>query len=84
MSLYMFIYVLVIKMPATPYKLSPRRVKHSPFPTMQAAKDALDRYHRGESIGFTYVSSLKAMGVIPRSNGKYELGSKYSTLSTQL
>jgi hypothetical protein len=41
-------------------------------------KATLRRYKRGESIGFTGRSSLKAKGMIPRSSGKYVLGPKYS------
>ena len=64
-------------MPHQPYKLSPQRVAISPFPTIQKAADALHRYHMNEKIGFTYISSLKSMGLIPRSNGEYILGKKY-------
>ena len=38
----------------------------------------LRRYKRGESIGFTGRASLKAKGMLPRSNGTYKLGPKYS------
>lgn len=41
-------------------------------------RDMLRRYKRGESIGFTGRSSLKAKGLIPRSSGQYILGPKYS------
>ena len=34
-------------------------------------------YENGKSIGFTYTASLKSMGRIRRSNGKFMLGSKY-------
>jgi hypothetical protein len=61
----------------SPYKLSPKRVKRSPFKSQKKVKDALQRFKKGEKIGFTYVSSLKSMGLIPRSNGSYELGKKY-------
>jgi hypothetical protein len=37
----------------------------------------LTEFKKGKSIGFTYVSSLKAMGLIPRANGKYEISAKY-------
>jgi hypothetical protein len=64
-------------MPNIPYKLSPQRVAISPFPTIQKASEALQKYHKNEKIGFTYISSLKSMGLIPRSNGQYILGKKY-------
>jgi len=41
-------------------------------------RDMLRRYKRGDSIGFTGRSSLKAKGLIPRSDGRYVLGPKYS------
>jgi hypothetical protein len=41
-------------------------------------KEMLGRYKKGISIGFTGISSLKSKGMIPRSSGKYLLGSKYS------
>ena len=41
-------------------------------------REMLRRYKRGESIGFTGRSSLKAKGLITRSSGEYILGPKYS------
>ena len=41
-------------------------------------RNMLRRYKRGESIGFTGRSHLKAIGLLPRSNGRYILGPKYS------
>jgi hypothetical protein len=38
----------------------------------------LAKVKRGESIGFTERASLKAKGLLPRSNGRYVLGPKYS------
>jgi hypothetical protein len=37
----------------------------------------LRRYKAGKSIGFTMRSSLKAKGLIPRSNGTYRVSKKY-------
>jgi serine/threonine protein kinase len=37
----------------------------------------LKRWKRGESIGFTMRSSLKAKGLIPRANGKKRVSAKY-------
>lgn len=39
----------------------------------------LKKWKRGESIGFTMRSSLKAKGLIPRANGKYKVSPKYQT-----
>ena len=39
----------------------------------------LKKWRRGESIGFTMRSSLKAKGLIPRSNGTYKVSPKYRT-----
>ncbi len=37
----------------------------------------LRRYKQGKSIGFTMRSSLKAKGLIPRSNGTKRVSKKY-------
>jgi hypothetical protein len=37
----------------------------------------LKMYKQGKSIGFTMRSSLKAKGLIPRSNGTYKVSNKY-------
>lgn len=39
----------------------------------------LKKWKRGESIGFTMRSSLKAKGLIPRANGTYKVSPKYHT-----
>lgn len=39
----------------------------------------LKKWRRGESIGFTMRASLKAKGLIPRSNGTYKVSPKYRT-----
>lgn len=38
----------------------------------------LRKYKARKSIGFTAKASLKAKGLLPRSNGTYALGPKYS------
>lgn len=58
----------------TPYPFATRRVKRSPF---QNAKKTLRAHRAGKSIGFTARSSLKSMGILPRSSGCYQLGQKY-------
>lgn len=37
----------------------------------------LRKWKKGQSIGFTMRSSLKAKGLIPRSNGTYKVSNKY-------
>ena len=41
-------------------------------------RQMLKKYKSGRSIGFTARASLKAKGLLPRSNGHYVLGPKYS------
>jgi hypothetical protein len=60
-----------------PFPINGSRVRKSPLKTPTKTKKALSDYKKGKSIGFTYVSSLKAMGLLPRSNGKYEISAKY-------
>ena len=66
-----------IKCKRTPYRLDSRRVAHSPFRTVSRAKKTLKNYVRGKAVGFTARSSLKSMGLVPRSSACYELGYKY-------
>ncbi|AGE52393.1 hypothetical protein PBCVCvsA1_054R [Paramecium bursaria Chlorella virus CvsA1] len=63
-----------------PYALKPSLVKLSPFHDVATARKELQKYKRGEKIGFTAKSSLKSMGLIPRADGTYELGEKYKSL----
>lgn len=60
-----------------PYSISTKRVKKSPFKTVSNVKKTLKAYKKGKKIGFTKKSSLRSMGLIPRSNGVYKLGPKY-------
>jgi hypothetical protein len=41
-------------------------------------REIYKKYKAGKSIGFTGRASLKAKGILPRSNGRYVLGPKYS------
>jgi hypothetical protein len=59
------------------YPVSKPRVMKSPFKSPQKVKEALQKHKKGQSIGFTYISSLKAMGLLPRSDGQYEISKKY-------
>ena len=63
------------------------RLAISPFAKGRNIKDATKlakqkekEYKLGKNIGFSYVSSLKSMGRISRSNGEYILGEKYKNL----
>ena len=62
-----------------PFSISIKRVKISPFKTPQKVRQAINKYKKGIPIGFTFTSSLKAMGLIKRSNGKYQLSKKYDS-----
>ena len=42
---------------------------------------ALRKWKKGESIGFTMRSSLKAKGLIPRANGTKRVSNKYKSTS---
>jgi ribosomal protein S19E (S16A) len=45
-------------------------------PTKKNRK-TLRKYKQGKSIGFTALASLKAKGLIRRSNGTYKVSAKY-------
>lgn len=64
----------------SPYSISQRRVKLSPFKTVNSVKKTLKAHKSGRKIGFTQRSSLRSMGLIPRSDGLYKLGQKYANL----
>jgi len=61
------------------YGFNTRKIKHSPFGTLSRTKKTYKNYKNGKSVGFTARSSLKSMGLIPRSSGCYVLGTKYQT-----
>jgi hypothetical protein len=48
------------------------------YKATQKNRNTLRKYKAGKSIGFTARASLKAKGILPRSNGRYVLGPKYS------
>ena len=61
-----------------PFAMSVKRIAKSPFKTVQAVRACLARLRKGDGkIGFTRIASLKAMGLLPRTNGMYMLGPKY-------
>ena len=62
------------------FPLNQKRIAKSPFSSVDKVKQSIQKYKKGQKIGFTYVSSLKAMGLIPRANGLYEVSAKYQKL----
>jgi hypothetical protein len=64
-----------------PFSIEIERIKISPFKDLNSVKNTLKKWKKNKkSIGFTFKSSLKSMGLIPRTSGKYELGNKYNIL----
>lgn len=61
-----------------PYPLSATRIARSPFKNVARTRKALKAYRAKKPVGFTARSSLKSMGLVPRSNGTYVLGKKYA------
>ena len=49
-----------------------------PFRSVADVKNALERYDRGESIGFSRKASLVAMGLLPRADGAFRVSEKYT------
>ena len=65
-----------------PFSINIERVKISPFKNINSVKHTLKKWKKNKkSIGFTAKSSLKSMGLIPRTSGKYQLGNKYIKLN---
>jgi hypothetical protein len=52
--------------------------QHGGYKPTRKNRQMYRKYKSGHSIGFTGRSSLKAKGMLPRSNGRYILGPKYS------
>ena len=64
---------------STPYAIQARRVAMArPFRSVADVKNALERYDRGESIGFSRKASLVAMGLLPRADGAFRVSEKYT------
>jgi hypothetical protein len=62
-----------------PFAINKKRASMSPMKTVNRVTRAKKNFEKGTpSLGFTKVSSLKSMGLIPRSSGCYMLGNKYS------
>ena len=62
--------------------VSDEYIAASPFSTRYQLKKKLRDYKEGKSIGFTYVSSLKAMGLIKRADGTKRVSEKYLALKS--
>jgi hypothetical protein len=62
-----------------PFPITKENAAKSPMKTVENVKQTLDKYHKGIPIGFSRTSSLKSMGLLPRQNGTYVLGEKYSS-----
>lgn len=61
-----------------PYGLNTRKISKSPFRgNMNRVRNTLRAYKARKQIGFTAISSLKSMGLLPRSSGCFILGNKY-------
>lgn len=60
-----------------PFPLSLKRIAISPFKDKNSVIETERKYRDGKSIGFTALASLRSMGRLPRSNGRYVLGEKY-------
>jgi hypothetical protein len=55
-----------------------RGTRRSGYKPTRRNRETYKKYKAGKSIGFTGRASLKAKGILPRSNGRYVLGPKYS------
>jgi hypothetical protein len=64
----------------TPFKINEKAALKSPFRSLSSLKKTLKKYKQKKSIGFTATSSLRSMGLIPRSNNCYLIGDKYKKL----
>ncbi len=60
-----------------PFAMTYKRIRRSPLQNKKRVRATLKNYKAGKSVGFTARSSLKSMGLVPRSNGCYTLGNKY-------
>jgi hypothetical protein len=54
-----------------------RKIRRGGYKATKRNLKYLKKWKRGESIGFTMTSSLKAKGLIPRANGKKTVSAKY-------
>jgi hypothetical protein len=59
-------------------KRNNRRSRTGGYKATRRNRQLLQRLRAGKSIGFTAKASLKAKGLIPRSDGRFVLGPKYS------
>jgi hypothetical protein len=59
-------------------KVKPLTAIYGGYRQTKKNRNFLKRYKQGKSIGFTALASLKAKGLIKRSNGTYKISPKYS------
>jgi hypothetical protein len=63
------------------FPINKNMVDISPFRgNINLVKEKISQYKNKNTrskVGFTFVSSLKSMGLIPRADGKYTIGEKY-------
>lgn len=68
----------------TPFPVRKILVNASPFRgNMSLVREKISQYKNPKTrdkVGFTFTSSLKSMGLIPRVDGTYELGEKYKKI----
>jgi len=65
------------KMTQRPFPMVNARIEKSPFRTKENVQKYLRLHKSGHAIGFTYIASLKSMGLLPRTDGAFRLGKKY-------
>ena len=63
------------------FPINKKMVDISPFRgNISLVKEKISQYkdkNTRTKVGFTFMSSLKSMGLIPRVDGKYKIGEKY-------
>lgn len=75
-----------------PFRLDDKKIKISVFmkgksnidEARKLIKKSLKKYVEKKVLPFSYISSLKSMGLLKRTDGTYRLGSKYATILPKL
>lgn len=60
-----------------PFPVTAARVRRSPFASIRQVQETVLRWKQGGSIGYSRLASLKAMGLLPRKDGRYVVSPKY-------
>lgn len=68
-------------MSSKPYPLKDAWIRASPFKNKASVLATEKKHASGQSIGFTALASLRSMGRVPRTNGTYAVGAKYTAIS---